>query len=312
MPGPATLELKAAEARAYLAAVRSLLAVARAGAQYPDPRRVDAFLSLLGPDGSRGRRSVVSIERASGLPALHELIRVRADREVAGELLQGPGRRSARRTGLLNSLLDAELPPVSAAEVRLVGRVAGGARFLVVRDQVDLHGSGFVRFTARLVQRGAAYIALERADLARPSEDFLRQLERCSATDVELAFLLLAELPGLAVEDVVRGQVGPVNPFAPAPEPLAGVLAASPGAAVLHLALERAGPGVAEDRCPDPFSRFYRKGLGPAARVAAEERRAALGYRVSKERRLCCTPDVEAPLRAALSARGCPLVIRSR
>jgi hypothetical protein len=298
---------------AYLKTARGLLAIARAGSQYPDPRRIDAFWSWLGPEGSRGARATVDLDRASGLPAMHELVRVRADREVAAELLKQEGKRQSRRAELLRAFATSDVAAVSEAQVRLVERAGRRARFHIVRDLLDLHSGCFVRFTFRVAQEGATHIALERKDLARPTEAFRRELERCSAADAEVALLLLSELPGLVVEEVLRGQIGPLGPpGGPAPEPLATLLAASPGSAVLHLTLERAGAGVAQDRCPDPFGRLYRDSLSPAARAAADERRDLLKYRVAKERKLCCTPSLEAPLRAALSSAGRPLVVRAR
>ncbi|MHB8879861.1 MAG: hypothetical protein ACYC8T_39735 [Myxococcaceae bacterium] len=313
VPAGSTLALGGDEARTYLGVLRGLLGFARAGSQYPDPKRIEAFLSLLGPDGSRGARNFVDVDSASGLPAMHELVRVRAEREVASELVVRAGKRSSRRIEALRALAGADPSAISDVQVRLVERRGRLSRFLIVRDLLDVNHGCFVRFTFRLAQQGASHIALERSDLARLSSPFRRELERCSAADAEVALLLLSELPGLQVEDVVRGQIGPLSPpGGPAPAPLKAVLLAYPKDAVLHLTLERAGAGVAEDRCPDPFSRLYREGLSPAARDAAEERRALLGYRVSKERRLCCTPGLEAPLRAALAAAGRPLVVRAR
>lgn len=308
----APVRLRGARADAYLQILRGLLRVARPGAQFPDARRLDATLSFLGPAGSRGLEDGLDLDPASGLPTLRELLRVRADRDLAPAFLVEHGDRLPEKAAYYRSLLGAEVAAASALEVRLRSRGRGAARFEVVHDRLDLASGCLVRCAWRLEERGADHVGLARGDLSAPTARFRAAVERCAGADAELAFLLMSEQEGVSVEEVVRGQLGPLH-FSgiEAPALVREVVEAVPGAFVLHSTLERAAPDVAADRLRDPFGALYREALGADARAAVEARRAALGYRVAKERRLACTPEVEAALRAALSRAGAPLLVRS-
>jgi hypothetical protein len=305
------LRLAGGEADAYLARALRLLAVARPGLLYPDARRVAATWGFLGPSGSRGAADSVELDPRSGLPSLSELARVRADQELAEEFLRDHGGELPERAAYYRALSTAALASLSSVDARLVSRRQDGLRFEVVHDLLDPTSGCLVRFTWHLRQSGPAHIALERKDLARPGEAFLTAVERCAGADVELGLLLLSDLDGLTVEEGVRGQIGPLqSSCVPPPPPLAGAL--EEGAFVLHLSLERAGAGVPADVSRDPFSPLYRDALSRPAREAVEARQQALGYRVSKERRLVTTPEAQAPIEAALHAAGHALVVRSR
>lgn len=305
------LRLEGGDADAYLRQALRLLSVARPGLLYPDARRVAAAWSFLGPSGSRGTAGSVALDPRSGLPSLSELARVRADQQLAPEFLEDHAAELPERAEYYRALSGAVLASLSSVDARLVSRREDGLRFQVVHDLLDPTSGGLVRFTWHLRQSGPAHIALERKDLARPGEAFLAAVERCAGADVELGLLLLSELDGLAVEEGVRGQIGPLQSSRiPPPPPLAGAL--PEGAFVLHLSLERAGPGVPADVSRDPFSPLYRDALSRPAREAVEARQRALGYRVSKERRLVTTPEAQGPVEAALRAAGHALVVRSR
>ena len=304
------IRLAGAAADGYVAVLRQLLAVARPGVHYPDARRLDAHLSFLGPAGSRGVHEALELDAATGLPTLGELLRVRADRDLADGFLREHGDRLPAKAAYYRALAGVEVLPTSAVLVRLRRRERQRARFEVVHDRIEADGARLVRTTVQLEQRGVKHVGLERGDLSAPTETFRRVVERWAGVDAELAFLLLAELPGVRVDEVVRGEIGPLS-FAgvDAPPLLAPVFARIPGAFVLHLALERAGVEVAEDRCRDPFARLYRDALGPEARAQVDARRLALGYHVAKERRLVCTPSAEEAVREAV---GRAVVVRSR
>jgi hypothetical protein len=307
----APIHLRGDQADGYLATLRGLVAVARAGAHFPDTRRLDTHLSFLGPAGSRGTVAGLDIDPESGLPSLLELLRVRADRDLCDSFLAEHGDHLPAKAAYYRALCGTELAPASALEVRLCATRRGGARFEVVHDRLDAAGGCFLRYTFLLDQEGTAHIDLAAAGSVA-SEGFHHAIERCSGADSELALLLLAELDGLRVLEVIRGQLGPLH-FAAVPGPalVRAVLREIPGAFVLHLAVERAGAAVTTERCRDPFARPYREALDPAARALIEARRAALGYRVARDRRLVCTPAAEAPLRTALRQAGVPLVVRS-
>lgn len=203
--------------------------------------------------------------------------------------------------------------PTSAVDVRLRRKERARTDLEVVHERLDAATGCPVRYTVHLAQRGARPVSLKGDDLPVASRRFVHLMERNAGADAEVAFLLVSDLPGVTVEEIVCGQIGPLQ-FAgvDAPPVIAEALAAVPGGFVLHLPLDRAGVAVAEDRNRDPFRGLYREALGPDARATVEARRDALGYRVAKERRLICTPALEGPLRAALLRAGHNLVVRSR
>jgi hypothetical protein len=293
--------------------LRALLRVARPGAQFPDPDRLDSHLGLMGPAGSRGCHPSLDLDPASGLPTIRQWLAVRAERELAPAWLRAHPRASSARAEYCRALAAAEVLPASSVEVRLRRRERSAAHYEVLHDRLDAASGALLRYTLHLAERGDRHVAVAEGEHVRPTRRFLNLVERHSGADAELTLLLVSDLPGVTVEEVVRGQIGPLH-FAglPAPALFAPVLQEVPGAVVLHLALERAGRDVAEDRCRDPFARLYRDTLSEPARAAVERRRDALGYRVAKERRLVSTPSAEVPLKAALARAGAAAVVRSR
>jgi hypothetical protein len=290
-----------------IATLRRLLAIARPGLQYPDARGLELRLKLLELAGGD-----VDLDPRSGLPSLRALSSVDADRALARDFLRDHATRLPERAPYFQALAEAELEPLLHVSVRLMTRAGRTSRVQVIRDLFEPASGCLVRFTAVVEQQGDRQVSFERGDLSRASPAFAAAVERCAAGDAELGLLALSEVEGIRVEEVVRGQVGPVTSARlPRPALLAPVVSSGTGA-ILHLALERAGPAVAEDRGLDPFAPLYRDSLSAQARAPVEARREALGYRVVKERRLVCTPEVEGPLRGALSAAGVKLVVRAR
>jgi hypothetical protein len=309
----ASLRLTGERADGYVAALRRLRAVGRPGAQFPDARRVDAHLSFLGPAGSRGTSDGIDVDPETGMPALRELLRVRADRDLAERFLVEHGDTLPAKAAYYRALAAADVMPTTALDVRLRSAGKHRASFEVVHDRLDAAAGCFLRYTIHLEQRGETHVALRRGDLSAPTARFQALAMRYASADAEVAFLLFAELDDVRVTEVTRGQLGPLHfRGVPAPALVEEALAAAPDGFVLHLPLERAALDVAEDRCRDPFARMYRDALGPDARAAVEARRGRLGYRVAKDRRLACTPGLEAPLTAALGRAGARLVVRSR
>jgi hypothetical protein len=140
------------------------------------------------------------------------------------------------------------------------------------------------------------------------SKTLAKVLDRACEGGAEEALWGLASLEGTEVAEVVMGKLGPLEApaFFPAPSaPLAGFLSAHPHQAVLHAVIERAAQDVASDGCRDPFGRIQDSDQ-------VQRRRAGLGYRVFRERKLACTEPLQAPLEAHLKSLGQPLVVRSR
>ncbi len=131
-------------------------------------------------------------------------------------------------------------------------------------------------------------------------------------TAPSLALIALRALDGLTITEVVRAQVGPlVTPLLP-PTPraaadakaLRGALPDDGAVGVLSLALERAGESVTADSAQDPWTP-----LDTSEEVASE--RASLGFHVSLERRLVCSPTVETSLRSLIATTSRRVLLRS-
>lgn len=280
---------------------RALLAVARPGAQFPDAARWRDLAELVTRAGPKGRPQAVAVSTVSGLPTRGFLSRLQRLQFVAREFFKTHRARPTKEARAFYTALAAvELPPVSATNVRLVSR-GRADRFVVVHERLQPCA---VRFTIQLDQRGAKHVLLDRANLARPSEHFLEALTRACDGDAREALLSLGELDGLTVTEVIRGQLGPfVSAFARDETEAARDVAAlrgivdAHGGAVLSLALERAGVTVSQSRNLDPW-------LADAGPMPANTH-------VAKERRLCCTPGLEAPLKALVKELGCPVLVRS-
>ena len=306
---PRSLALSGARADAYLEVLRHLIAVARPGTHYIDVGRLDTHLSFLGPAGSRGTTAELKLDPATGLPTTREMLRVIADHEIALDYTSG--RRSAKRD-YYEALKEQEVLQAASVEVRLRMKERGLARIEVIHDRLDAASGLLLRYTAHVDVKGR-HVKVTDDELPEPTRKFMNLMERHAGADSELAFLLLSEIPGVTVEEVIRGQIGPLHLSGiEAPELIQPVLDDVPGAFVLHLAVERTGSNVSADRCRDPFASIYRDTLSPEAREVVEQKRESLGYRTSKERRLICTPSAEMPLKVELSKRGVKLVVRSR
>ena len=303
------LRLAGDRASGYAAVARHLLAVARPGAHYSDGRRLDAHLSFLVDAGQPP--GTLDVDPRTGLPTLRQLLRVTADADLARRELADEPADSPRRR-YWEALAAAEVMRPSTVDVRLRVRASGRVRLEVVHDRIDAASGLFLRYTALVEVRGTRQVAMSRDELPEPTQAFLNLMERNSGADAELALLLLSDLPGVTVEEVVRGQIGPLH-FAgiDVPQLLTPVVRDCPGAFILHLALERAGIAVSEDRCRDPLASLYRHRLSARARPAIDARAAALGYHVAKERRLVCTPSAEPALRSTLARAGARVVVRS-
>ena len=288
----------------YLKLLRSLLAVARPGSLFPDAAPLDHWLELLGRPNARGRHVPFTVHAGSGLPARRSLERLTRTQHVARAVLREAGARVDRAARAFSSALAAsDLPPLSAITARLVARARGAERFVVVHERFDVKTGCPVRYTAQLEQRKARHLSVERGEQARVSERFSRELAIACDDSAEDAWLSLTSMEGLTVSEVVRGQLGPLT-TALGGEAVFGPLVAQ-GGGVLALLLERAGSSVATDHDGDPWKRLDSSEL-------AGRRREALGYRVSRERRLVCTPELEASVRRLVAATGRPLVVRSR
>lgn len=312
--------LAGADLDRYAETAARLIAAGRLNKWYPDPYSCANYFKALAASVREGVYDGVWIDLASGTPTLQEVVNVKADRDVAEEFLQGqaaravagrtPTARVAAKTEYYRKIFPLTLAPITSLDVRLrrIDADKKLASFEAVFDRYDAAENVFTRYTLLMQQKDQALgnALIERSgDYSRQTEAFRRAMERTTADESEIAFLLLGRMEGVRVEEVTRARIGPIWSFA-APSP-PGWLPEGPAGAgefILHLPLDRASVDLDEDRDADPFSTIYRHFLSEGSRPLVEEEARRLGYRVHKERKFTCTPGSSQRLRARLREAG--------
>ncbi len=289
------------EGERWRAQLLTLLEVARLGSQFPDATKWRALLDLLSREGPRGTPLEVERSEVSGLPTPRALAKLHKLQFVAREFFKTNRQRPLKDSRAFSMALAAlDLPPVAHTSVRLVNKGKVN-RFVIDHERLELCAH---RFTIVVDQRSGGHIALSRDQLACCSESFSKLLHRACEDSAVAAHRVLSTAPGLEVVEVLRGQLGPfVSGLWRAPADLPVDVRALRGAvkephsAVLSVQLERLGADVARPSLQDPWV-----GDEPPEK----------GKHLARERRLFCTPDVEAALKALVAATGKPVLIRSR
>jgi hypothetical protein len=300
----------------YSATAAALIRGARLNKSYPDPERSAAYLAALAPSIRPGLEGGVDVDLSSGLPSLKDLASVEADARIGPDSLREWVARPANRplgpageakAAYYRRLAGKPLGPLWKLEARLrrVDRRRGAAAFQVVYDRYDPAETVFARYTILIEQDdadGKKNFLRHRGDYTGQTNAFREKIERFTQDDSELAFLLLGGVPGLRVEEITRGRIGPLwSPWALPPEEFRG----APGPAfILHLPLDRASLWLEEDRTDDPFSTIYRSALSSESRELVEEQARRLRYRVHKDRKFSVTRGAGAALRARLQTAG--------
>ncbi len=275
-----------------------LLDVARLGAQFPDAAKWRALLDLLGREGPRGRPLKVTRSPASGLPTARSLAHLHRLQFIAREFFKTVRQRPSKEARAFSMALAAlELPPVVSTHARLVS--AGDVtRFLVLHERLD---GCALRYTLVIDQGRRGPISLGKDQLARVSDELSASLRKACVGSARETFLALSRLdPRLQVREVVRGQLGPLvsaGREVPADAPVEALalqpLCTAPGSGVLCVTLERLGADVAQHSVRDPW---------------AVDEPPVPGFLLARERRLFCTPGLEAPLRTLV---GKQVLVRS-
>lgn len=310
----------------YVRRLTALIDAARLNQFYPDPRRLRNVYEAMLPTPLR---RAIAIDARTGMPAEKEVSRVFTDARLAVEAAepapQGTQQSAAAQRVRARQSYHAYLrahPPGEPTNLALkLRRVEGDERkasFTVVFDRFDLAEAVFTRYTIQLGQISDNWkrqqVELVGDDLSY-TRNFRNAISRFTSHEAEFAFLLLSDLPNVAVQDVVRGRVGPMYLRGAEMPPDFADVVVDDEAAILHLPLDRAGLEVARDGCGDPLAVLYRDFLrqtaGDENADPVERRARKLGYHVWKERKLCCTPGAAAPLSRVLDARGGRCVIRT-
>lgn len=295
-------------------AASRLVLAARLNKFFPDPFGIADSIRLMAPSVRAGVYEGLVLDRASGMPRIKDVVAVHADRANAPDFLRDAALRDGRagtpryqaKLAYYKRLNDVALPHLHRLDVKL-RRVFPDRRcaaFEVTLDRFDAAENVWVRYTLLLEQTDSAWGGglLERSgDYTSQTGAFRGLMEKYASDDSEITFLLLGKLPGIRIEEVVRGRVGPLwSPPCPAPE---GWFPTDPrGCYVLHCPLDRASVGMEADQDQDPFSTLYKDFLSDDSRPIIEEAAQRLGYRVHKERKFACTAAAAPSLNARLAA----------
>jgi hypothetical protein len=226
------LSLDGAAAGRWAAQIGRALDALRLNRQFPDWERVRDHLAT-----AAATTPELRLDRGSALPVPREWLRVR----VEAELRQRPSALAARDVHVSLRHVDGDR-----------------ASYAVRVDRLDLATATFARYSLVLSGRPRAIVL---PGEPRATDTFRRQLELLSTQDAGLAFaVLVAE--GLAVEDVVRGVIGPGaivpgDPLLPPGVPGCGpaVLRERPlSAPLLSACLERASLDLSDGYLDDPLA----------------------------------------------------------
>lgn len=160
--------------------------------------------------------AALRLDAASGWPHPEEWLRVRVDRHLAPELLgrlqaiEAAGDLSvSAKAAYLRALLAVTPLGTPALSVSLIESAEGFARYEVVLDRLELGRPSLVRWTLRLREVGQGRFSPDALE-ARATEHFEQRLRRLTAQTPLAAYLLLREEPSLSIEELVRGELGPI------------------------------------------------------------------------------------------------------
>ena len=313
-PGRGELVLAGDAAQGYVDLVARAIARARLSDQYPPGRRLAAQIEAMGPRVHGGLYADLRVDRGSGLPTYREWARVAADAELSARVLaelppepeleararkepQGIWGKQWLKLRYHAHLRGIEATPPSQMTVRLrrVDPAERRAWFHVVLDKLDQRGV-FVRASIELSQQASFWsrpmLELD-DDAARETEGLRTIVYRLTSLDAELTFVRLADTPGLVVERVIRGTVGPIYVAGTTlPAALAAELPGppAPGFVVATFGLDIAAGDVAKDGDNDPIEALASERLSTEARAAFVAARQRYGYRVYKDRKLVVDP----------------------
>lgn len=331
LPGPEgnPIALTGGAAEAYLERLDLAVRGARLNAFFPPEKALRAHLSFLAPSGCEALYETLHLSPRSGLPSARDILRVKIDRDIASEILAdaqkhgspAPQSRAARRVAYHGRLAQAEIMATNRMRVELRQQepAHNRARFRVVFDRFDIASCQFVRYTIMLSQRDRfwrqSHVIVDDAELAAPTESFRRIVSRLVSDEAEIAFVLLSEIPGIAVEDVRRCRVGPMlMPGVELGQPVQSLFAAAQSDGhspwILCFPEDRAGIEVADHASSDPLAPLLREAVSADSRTLLDAKADQLDYRVAKSRKFVCSSDLRGPLARLCRDLGAPSIVR--
>lgn len=285
----------------HLQLLRALLAVARAGALFPETRAVAEWLKLLATPWRGKTQPKLELHPASGFPTRRSLARMLERQKLARAFFTAHRARPARESDQYNVALAAAELWRPGLETKVMSARGKATSVLAVLDAFEEKRGTLVRWSLQLTLQGRAHVRVEQGTRCAPTGPFIEAVTQACNADATAAAVRLSALDGVKVTEVVRGELGPVVTRAVGDAPFGDVVrAGAADDAALSLLLERVGSTVSGDFCADAW----------ASEDAFAAKRAPLGFHRSRERKLVCTPGLEAALRAL--GAGSRMPVRSR
>lgn len=318
------------QAEAYCQLVESLIRGGKPNSAFPSGRGAENLVYLMRPSVNRGLADEVQVNLRTGLPNEPNIGRVISDKDVCEKILRThdvesvrtrqdeASQRLVRRIEYYREVEKRELPERFRLDLKLkrTDEKEQTADFIALFERFDPGEGVFTRYTIHLRhknQRWAKPKVEILGDDLRYTEEFRNVISRYSSHEAEFAFILLSDVHGITVEEISRGRIGPLwMNGVDAPEPIAELLKAYPGNAILNFPQEKVFvpevQGKTDDN-RDPFARLYRPSLSAENKELADARAQSLGYVVHKERKFACTKPLVGPLKELMVKLGKPCVV---
>lgn len=322
--------LRGQRAETYCKLLEGLIRGGKPNSSFPSGRGLANLVYLLRPSTNRGVEDQVRVNLKNGLPDEPDVGRIIADKDIAVKFLRSHDLASVRSrqdaaSKRLISRLDyyqdvekRELPERYRLDLKLkrIDEAQKIADFIAVFERFDPGEGIFTRYQIHLRHQSDRWskpkVELQGDDL-RYTEEFRNVISRYSSDEAEFAFILLSDVPGITVQEISRGRIGPLwMDGVPAPPDITELLKKHPGNVILNFPYEKVFvPEVEgkEDDNRDPFGRLYRESLTEENRELADARARRLGYIVHKERKFSCSKPILSALRKLCADRGKPCVI---
>ena len=322
--------LSGQQAETYCNLVESLIKGGRPNNSYPSGRGVANLVYLLRPSTNRGLSDNVRVNLRNGLPDEPDVGRIIADKDICQKVLRShdlasvrsrtdeASLRLVRRLDYYLEVNQRELPERFRLDLKLkrVDEQQQTADFIAVFERFDPGEGVFTRYNIHLQHKSDRWskpkVELQGDDL-RYTEEFRNVISRYSSDEAEFAFILLSDVPGITVQEISRGRIGPLwMKGVPGPPPIKELLEKHPGNVILNFPFEKVFVPETEDKegaNRDPFARLYRENLSADNKEMADARAAQLGYIVHKERKFACSKPILGPLKELTKQLGKPSVV---
>ncbi|MEM6993392.1 MAG: hypothetical protein AAF721_22960 [Myxococcota bacterium] len=333
------------QASEYLDLLGRAVRAARLSKQFPDRRSYQSTLESLSASAHRGLYDSIFVDARSGLPNMASMTRIVADRHVAiGALPRMKDQavlearredaevfeRLARKRPYYEGLASTEIAPVDEHRVLLRRHEPEHSRASFRVELTKLAANGcYLHVAIELSQTaglwGERLVDLDASgEVAEGTEALRGMVYRFATFDAEALFLRLHELPGVTVERVARGVIGPVL-FSLSDGATLAQAEAGPMQTAMHewakrgesgkatilagFASDVAATDVREEKSNDPLSPLMSESIAAGERARYDAARERFPFRVYKDRKFAASPGLSDVVRSICEGRGTANII---